>query len=67
MCDCIAKMNERLREHNGVLVTTLFGTPKAVIGTEKLDSKKRQRPPVTIASFCPYCGEEYAKATGDQP
>lgn len=60
MCDCIQTMNARLRdEHNGVLITTLFGNPRAVIGTEKLDSKRRGKPPVAIASFCPFCGDRY--------
>lgn len=59
MCDCISEFNAKLREHNAVMVTTLFGTQKAVINTEKLDSKKRGRPPVVIATFCPFCAEPY--------
>lgn len=70
MCDCIKTMNNRLAETNGHLITTLFGTPRAVIGSVKVDRKKRGQPPVAIASFCPFCGEAYeapkARATPDQ-
>ncbi len=55
-CDCVAKFNERLKEHNCALVTTLFGTPKPVIETYKLDSKRRGKAPAVLASFCPFCG-----------
>lgn len=70
MCDCIKTMNSRLAESNGHLITTLFGTPRAVIGSVKVDSKKRGQPPAAIASFCPFCGEAYeapkARATPEQ-
>lgn len=65
-CACVADMNARLKdEYNGILVTTLFGSPpKVSIEVEKRDPKIRQRPPRVIASFCPFCGESYTKATG---
>lgn len=63
MCDCIAETNKLLAEHNGTLVTTLFGNPqRCTVGTDKADSKKRGRAPFMLASFCPFCGEKYAKA-----
>lgn len=62
-CDCIRTMNTRVAERNGHLVTTLFGTPRAVIGSEKIDSRKRGRPPGAIASFCPFCGAPYEKSS----
>lgn len=65
-CGCINMMNGRLAEHNGQLVTTLFGTPKAVIGSEKIISKKRGQPPVAIASYCPFCGVKYDTAEDGQ-
>lgn len=70
MCDCIKTMNDRLAESNGLLITTLFGTPRAVIGSHKIDSKKRGQPPCAIASYCPFCGGAYeapkARATPEQ-
>jgi len=70
MCDCIETMNSRLAESNGLLITTLFGTPRAVIGSHKIDSKKRGQPPCAIASYCPFCGGAYeapkARATPEQ-
>jgi hypothetical protein len=63
MCDCISEINAQMGEqHNAVLVTTLFGEQKAVINTEKRDSRKRGKTPVMIASFCPFCGEKYGVA-----
>lgn len=62
-CDCIDDINTRIGEsHNAILVTTLFGTPKAVIGTVKLDGKKRGKTPHMLATFCPFCGERYMAA-----
>jgi len=45
-----------------MLVTTLFGEPKCVIHTMKVDDKKRGKPPSMLASFCPFCGERYGAA-----
>ncbi len=67
-CDCIESISKTLREeHNALMVCTLFSPQKAVIGTEKIDSKKRSRPPMLIASFCPFCGVKYpsAKSTSE--
>lgn len=68
MCDCVTDLNARLKaEHNGILITTLFGSPtRCTVGVDKLDTKVRKRPPVVIASFCPFCGEAYAKASVGQ-
>lgn len=60
MCDCIQQTNEMLKEHNIRLVSTMFAKPEVVvIQTEKIDSKKRGRPPVMLASYCPFCGEKH--------
>lgn len=64
-CDCINHVNGLLSEQNTQLVATIFGEPrKVVVETVKIDSKKRGRPPAMLASYCPFCGEEYAKAEG---
>lgn len=49
-----------LREHNSYLVTNLFGKPRAIIATTKFDEKKRGKPKMMFASFCPFCGVKYA-------
>lgn len=60
MCDCIQQTNNMLKEHNVRLVSTMFSKPEVVVvETAKIDTKKRGRPPVMLASFCPFCGEEY--------
>lgn len=59
-CMCIARINSMLREHNSYLVTNLFGKPRAIIATTKFDEKKRGKPKMMFASFCPFCGVKYA-------
>lgn len=59
-CDCVAEMDKVLAEHNGVVCTTMFGDPlRVAIRVEKFADKVRKRPPVVIASYCPFCGEKY--------
>lgn len=64
MCSCIAEMNERLKEHNGGIVCTMFGSPsRAVVEVYQLETGRgKKRPPKAIASFCPFCGEKYGFA-----
>jgi hypothetical protein len=64
MCDCVKEVDAMLRDKNAVLVTTLFGDPKVVIQTVKLEPRKRGSLPYMLASYCPFCGEAYAKAGG---
>lgn len=61
MCDCIKTTNAMLREHNCHLVSTMFSKPEVVVvETVKIDSKKRGKPPLVLASYCPFCGEKYS-------
>lgn len=68
MCDCATRMNAHLAKFNGRLATGLQITPsmdlksRLLVGTEKIDPKKRKPVPSVMASFCPFCGE---KAMGD--
>lgn len=67
-CECISKINGEIGpSRNAVLVTTLFGEQKAVIGTVKLDSTKRGKPPVMLATFCPFCGGAYGATALAEP
>lgn len=59
-CNCIEKVDAKLAEHNVALVTSLFGEPKCAVEVYKVDAKKRGKPPVMMASYCPFCGESYA-------
>lgn len=63
MCDCIKTTNEALEEkHNSILVTNMFGKPeRCTIGTAVLRPKRGARPVIMLATFCPFCGEKYAK------
>jgi hypothetical protein len=59
-CACIGQVNERLLPHNAIVVETFYPVARPVIETTKLDSKARsKRPPLVIASFCPFCGVKY--------
>lgn len=61
-CSCITETDKMLVAHNATVVATfgLFGAPRRVsLEVEKLDSKKRARPPRLIASYCPFCGVKY--------
>lgn len=61
-CDCVQRFDERLREHNTTLVSTLFGKPpRVLIQTCKLHEKVRGKPVSVIASFCPFCGQSYSR------
>ena len=68
MCDCIAKMNEKLQDHNckvtrAVQITDALGlVARTVVQTEKLDRTKRKKPPVVMATYCPFCGEREVPA-----
>lgn len=65
MCDCNTKMNEQLAAHNTILDTPWY--PPELQGvtfvrTDKLETGKRGKPISVLATFCPFCGEKYAKA-----
>lgn len=65
MCDCRQAINEKLGEHNGRLASGFsFGGGKmefipVLITTEKIDTRSRKKPPIVIASYCPWCGEQF--------
>jgi len=57
-CTCTPQTQRLLREQNTVLIIPLFGgPPRAVVTTDKLDTKVRGRAKVVVAPFCPLCGE----------
>lgn len=70
MCECIAKLDERLKNYNGKIALAILlpaeGSNKlrsrVLVQTEKLDTKKRKVVPAVMASYCPFCGEHVADA-----
>jgi hypothetical protein len=57
---CVADLNEKLAEHNTRLADTISfsSEPRELIQltTVKADEKKRGRPVLMYASYCPFCG-----------
>lgn len=65
-CDCITRLNEKLRPHNTRLALTIgFGGIGTVpsIGTEQIEKGRGQPPAVAmLPTFCPFCGTKYDDA-----
>lgn len=65
-CDCIMKINEKIRDHN-TRIQVQFSTNSQsqdvictpCIGTEKIDQKVRKRAMGVVPTFCPFCGVKY--------
>ena len=63
MCECLSKINEKLREHNTVIPPVIFfnGQPsRPEIVVEKLNKSIKGKTMGVMLRFCPFCGEEYA-------
>lgn len=63
ICNCIETMNAALVEYNACVSIPLIGPKRPFVTLQKLDEKKRQRPPHLFANFCPFCGASYGGAT----
>ena len=59
MCDCIARVNKFLAGHNSKIMLPMLGPQIPFVETQKLDEKKRGKPMMAFATFCPFCGEKY--------
>jgi hypothetical protein len=62
MCDCIKSTNEYLAQHNTKITIPWLGTQRPFVQTEKIDGKKRNKPMMLFASYCPFCGEKYEES-----
>ena len=59
MCECHKKLNGLLEQYNTKLTLPIFGPQRVIIETMKIDDKKRTKPKVLFATFCPFCGIAY--------
>lgn len=60
MCECLPTINSKLRETHNTIVSSTLGRPsRAVVSTLRFDCKVRGKPVAMIASYCPFCGENY--------
>jgi hypothetical protein len=75
MCQCIDRVNGKLREQDLRLVTVQpmsadldFLPPRVVLGTARPSGSRKRRPDFA-ATFCPFCGERYEqpKAATSEP
>ena len=65
MCDCMERINEKLKDHNGKIAMAILMPAEGsnrlrsrmLVQTEKLDTKKRKPVPSVMVSYCPFCGE----------
>lgn len=60
-CGCIARINAMpdMQATNSVILVSYFGRPRAFVTTCKADEKKRGKPSMLMASYCPFCGIKY--------
>ncbi len=67
MCECVSKINEKLREYNTFIPSVIFfsGIPsRPEIVVEKLDKSKKGKAQLVMLRYCPFCGKEYAAEQG---
>lgn len=58
-CNCIEELNKAMTPHNTEVCMTWYPITRPIIATMKIDSKKRGKPYLAVASFCPFCGKPY--------
>lgn len=68
MCECNARVNEKLKERNTRLAVSFClssdlseADALLMIQTEKLDKGSRGKPQIVIPTFCPFCGVKYPR------
>lgn len=69
MCNCIARVNKHLAEHNTALQQVSMLNFKSgrcrqslVIATQKLRRTDKGKPKIALPTFCPFCGKAIQKA-----
>lgn len=68
MCDCMTRVNEKLKERNTKISVSFCLTADLsevdampMLQTEKLDKRSRVKPTNVIPTFCPFCGIKYPR------
>lgn len=61
--DCVARVNEQLREHHTMIIAPLsLGTPsRELIGVatvKRFDAPRGKKAMSLFATFCPFCGKK---------
>lgn len=68
MCDCMTRVNEKLKERNTRLAVSFClssdlsdADAMLMIQTEKVDKGVRGKVMTVIPTFCPFCGTKYPR------
>lgn len=59
VCRCIDLMSDALEPHKLNIVWPLTGNSTAMCAVAVIAAKPRQKPPLVVASYCPFCGVKY--------
>jgi hypothetical protein len=65
MCDCMELVDKDLAQHGVQLNSNILSEPRrAILQTIPLtpkpgEKRRRRRPPVVLATYCPFCGTKY--------
>lgn len=58
-CNCIDEANAKLADSNSEILITIWPVVRPIIATQKLAERKRGKPSLLVASYCPFCGDKY--------
>lgn len=67
MCNCIEKVNEKLKERNAMVNSSInLLNPSAAerVAIQVLALQKSKSVPNLFATYCPFCGEKYEAEQG---
>jgi hypothetical protein len=66
MCGCIEEIDAKLKPDEQCLNASLFGPRRVAVDLIRTDKwvmeNRRNKPKLMIATFCPFCGEQYPVA-----
>lgn len=59
-CNCIKRMTKLLEPHNAQLAVNLFDPTYTLVETWRIaKGRGTKKPPIIVASYCPFCGKKH--------
>lgn len=59
-CKCFSTMNEKLKPYNAQLAGNLFDYRYTLVETWRIEKGRgTKKPPIVVASYCPFCGKKH--------